>query len=85
MVELNIKSKENIFNRIMKDIWIQLSAWDTGKREPQLGNFLYGTGLWGIFLILEWCWRPQNTVCSAIPGQMVLGCGRKQAEEQANK
>lgn len=53
----------------------------SGKREPRLRkSFILLASLWGIFPMNDWCGRALTTVGDTIPGQLVLGCMRKQAE-----
>lgn len=61
----------------------------TGKREPQLGNGLPRPGLRACLWIMlgnDLSGRTQPTVSGASPGQVMLGCRRKQAgQQQASK
>lgn len=54
------------------------------NREEGTSKWLLQTGLraslGSIFLFNNWWWRTQSIVGSAIPGQMVLHCVRKQSE-----
>lgn len=58
------------------------------KRKPQLRNCLYqigfGTYLWDIFLMANWCRMVKPSVGSSIPRQMDLGCVRN-AESRKGK
>ena len=55
-------------------------TWEGGA--PQLRNYLHKIGLWKlVFLVNDGCGRTQPAMGSAIPGQVVLGCMKKQAEQ----
>lgn len=55
------------------------------EEEASAENCFYQIGLWvslrGIFLVDDACGRIQLTMGGAIPGEMVLGALRKQAEQ----
>lgn len=62
----------------------------TSGKRLQLRTCFYQIGLqtslWGIFLVNGGCGRVQTVLDSAIPGQVLPGCIRKQAnEEKASK
>ena len=59
--------------------WYKLESSD--RKEPQLKKCLYKIQLQGIFSIIDQKEKAQPIVGGAIPGLVVLGSIRKQAEQ----
>lgn len=70
--------------------WLAFCQIDTSQDHPKIGNLNWENTpirvscrqlCGGVFLINNWCGRIQFSVGDATPGQVVLGCIRKQTDQ----